>query len=626
MLLFLLACDDGGTIRKSTPDDSHGVDTLDDTAGVDSVPGDDTGHPPADADGDGSADAPDCDDGNGAIYPGAVEVCDGVDQDCDGAVDDGVPNDGAGCVDPGWPEFPDTVQIIHLTLRTGSGTYDGTDDGGVTVCLSDDVCLSPYKEEWNDLEAGAIDVAAFEGVGAPRATLSEVTLSTTQGTDLWRPTAMEISFDGERVYCRDLDLDIGDQSDETTSWTDPEGVGVGCDTAFDAPITHGPIVGGIGPDSARLWYRADATRHVELRIATDSASLATSPVVHHGYPAAGDDFTEAVDIAGLTPDTTWWWSLTIDGATYGPWSFTTPPEVGAAGTFRMAFGSCSKLDDQPVFGPITDWDPDLFLLVGDNHYANTAELNGLRQFYRWAHERPLRSDLIASRPMLAIWDDHDYTGNNTDGSASGRDTSLRVFEEYIPNPSYGSADTAGVFTRQAWGDVELFLLDDRYWRGEGDRMLGTGQEAWLRDALASSTATFKIIACGSQFTPYGSDDSWAEFPDAWDDLREALVADGITGVVLLSGDIHRFEARLLDGASGGYDLPEITSSPLAYDPPSSCGSDSTEPDRLFCEGGISGFVGIETDTTLADPTLTATWFDEDGTELHEWEILASELR
>lgn len=43
-----------------------------------------------DADGDGVVAALDCDDSNAKTYPGAIEVCDGVDNNCSGTVDDNV--------------------------------------------------------------------------------------------------------------------------------------------------------------------------------------------------------------------------------------------------------------------------------------------------------------------------------------------------------------------------------------------------------------------------------------------------------------------------------------------------------------------------------------------------------
>ena len=57
-------------------------------------PTDDTGSPPeqatehTDADGDGFAED-DCDDANADVHPGAQEVCDNLDNDCNGHVDDG---------------------------------------------------------------------------------------------------------------------------------------------------------------------------------------------------------------------------------------------------------------------------------------------------------------------------------------------------------------------------------------------------------------------------------------------------------------------------------------------------------------------------------------------------------
>ena len=64
----------------SPPDDSMSDDSMSDDSN-------DT-EPPVDEDGDGYKSDADCDDTDDSAYPGATEICDGVDNNCDGAVDE----------------------------------------------------------------------------------------------------------------------------------------------------------------------------------------------------------------------------------------------------------------------------------------------------------------------------------------------------------------------------------------------------------------------------------------------------------------------------------------------------------------------------------------------------------
>ena len=132
----------------------------------------------ADEDGDGFTIADgDCDDSDPAVYPGAEELCDGVDQNCDRAIDDGFPDaDGDGydtcsasqpeqadCDDddstrhPGAVEVCDGVdqdcngdvdeEIEPRTCTTDCGTGEETCDGGEWLCSAPESCeCSPAGE------------------------------------------------------------------------------------------------------------------------------------------------------------------------------------------------------------------------------------------------------------------------------------------------------------------------------------------------------------------------------------------------------------------------------------------------------------------------------------------------
>jgi alkaline phosphatase D len=368
----------------------------------------------------------------------------------------------------------------------------------------------------------------------------------------------------------------------------------------------------------RIWVRTDAIRRVALRLS--ETETGPSLPVAWAYPEARRDFTAVLEAGGLAAARRYWYQLEIDGAPAlaAPLPVTTSPPPGAAGAWSFAFGSCTKHDAQPIFGRVA---ADAFLFIGDNHYGNTSDLGALRWHYRWALARPVRAALAARTPTLAVWDDHDYTGNNTDGTAAGKAVARRAFTEFWAHRSYGNAAGEGIHHRWDRGDVSFFLLDDRTWR-KLDGMLGAEQTAWLLDELAASDAVFKIVANGSQWTREGSDDSWAAFPLARDALFAGLRERRVEGVVLLSGDVHRAELRLiLLRADGGYDLPELTSSPLANDP-SPCEADS---ELRACFDDDSFFIRVEVDTTLPDPLLAASIVDAGGRERTRWEIRRSAL-
>ena len=523
--------------------------------------------------------------------------------------------------DPGPPPTPSTIDVLSIALRTDYGLYDGTDANQLSVCLTANDCFRLNIPNVDDFRRGELDTYSFEAVGLPRSQVDRVEIRSVNGSDAWRAACLQVMFDGEPVYCQDqIGVRFGSDPGDTPTWRDPAGLGLHCGSCGPTPITHGPLVGAVTASTARVLVRTDATRRLGVQVIDSDTGVARR--LPYVYPRARRDFTEVITIDGLTPSTRYSVLFDVQGVLHRDIAaFDTAPPPGSPTKLKVAFGSCSRLDDQPIFEHIRRYGPDMFFFVGDNHYANSGERDALRWYYQWGLSRAHRSALLAETSVLATWDDHDYTGNNTDGADPGKDTALRVFKEYWANPSFGTPQTKGVFFTHQWGDVQMFFVDDRYWRGFDDSILGQAQTDWLQDALAASTATFKLVICGSQWTAADSSDSWAAFLPARDRLFDFIRDRGIEGVVLLSGDVHRSELRSLP-RSGAYDLPEIVSSPLANSN-SPC---RTSGELRACFDQASYFATLDIDTATTSPSLTARIIDESGRQQAEWRIPRSALQ
>lgn len=274
--------------------------------------------------------------------------------------------------------------------------------------------------------------------------------------------------------------------------------------------------------------------------------------------------------------------------------------LGCAGTrsrsdaplTRIAFGSCINTNIHPMLDRTLKTPFDLFILLGDNIYADTTNVTVMQRKYDALKQSRFFRGLQKKAPVLAIWDDHDFGANDAGAEYPMKVQSQKLFLDFMDEPAASPRrQREGIYDARFFGPpgrrVQVILLDTRYFRSSlstgvnnvmpsggkyipnpdpAATMLGEAQWTWLEQQLRVP-AELRVIATGVQFiSEFSGGEAWANLPREKQRLVDLLAKTQVNGVIFISGDRHWAELSRFD-RPGSYPLYDLTSSALTQKHP-----------------------------------------------------------
>jgi alkaline phosphatase D len=354
--------------------------------------------------------------------------------------------------------------------------------------------------------------------------------------------------------------------------------------------------GGMGGDVAVRWEVAADDTFGDIVASGDvTATAALGHSVH-------------VDATGLDPDRAYHYRFRV-----GPYTsptgraHTAPADDATVEQLRIGMASCQNVQVgyYAAHRSIAESELDLVLFLGDYIYESGGDPESLRPVpggkcltladyrnrYAFYNGDTDLQTARASCPWVVTWDDHEVENNYADlasqagtapdAFAEQRAAAYQAFYEHQPlrlpppeGPDYP------IHRSLRWGQLaELFVLDGRQYRDDqpcgtgsdafvdrtqcdieaaGADMLGDEQASWLTEGLSAATATWKVLAQQTVMSALvlGNTvlnvDQWDGYPAARRRLLDHIAAEGISDVVVLTGDIHAAGCAVLstDGVDG----------------------------------------------------------------------------
>lgn len=317
--------------------------------------------------------------------------------------------------------------------------------------------------------------------------------------------------------------------------------------------TSGLQCGDVTADRAVIWSRSD--RECRMVVEYSTTESFRDPRRRSTQVLAANDFTASIDLSGLRRGQTYSYRVSFEagGRLRGEpltGRFRTPGPARSdvrflfsGDTVGQGWGIHPDSGGLRIYRAMADLRPDFFIHSGDQIYADgplvedvrlddgsvwknivtpekskVAETLGeFRGNFRYnlmdEHARRFNAEV----PMIAQWDDHEVRNNWYPGQILDdpryqekrvdvlAERARRAMFDYIPIRRT-SAEPGRIYRVLHFGpSVDVFVLDARSYRGanspndqdtagSASALLGRAQVDWLKRSLASSTATWKVIA------------------------------------------------------------------------------------------------------------------------------------
>lgn len=202
--------------------------------------------------------------------------------------------------------------------------------------------------------------------------------------------------------------------------------------------------------------------------------------------------------------------------------------------------------------------------------------------------------LSAEVPQIWQWDDHEVMNNWSDSKDLAADQryteknvqlltarATRAFLEYAPMRFHGADESERVYRKIAYGPLlDVFVLDMRSYRGPNSynrqdkpgpdaAFLGPQQLAWLKDGLARSKATWKVVSADMPISLLVGDGKDAQGRDMFEavangdgpplgrefefaDLFSFLKKRKVRNIAWITADVHYCAAHYYDPAKAQF--------------------------------------------------------------------------